>query len=177
MSGAFARLATVRRAALVMALLCASVIATEIRANEVAVLDWRQALMDTDQAQRSLDQLKSRLSDQQRQVRALADEVQSLQKRLERDGDTMSDAERQALVSELRDKGSRFQRQRGRLEQARDEQEQAFLEQARPKLDRAIKQVVEHHNIDVLVDRDSVIYAGESLDMTREVTSTFNSLN
>ncbi|WP_456268155.1 OmpH family outer membrane protein [Kushneria sp. AK178] len=151
--------------------------AATAQANEVAVLDWQQALLDTSSAQQSMNQLKNQLGSQQQQVRALGEEVQRLQQRLQSDGDVMSDSERQNVMQQLRQKGGQFQQQRGQLEQQRAEREEAFLKQARPKLDRAIEQVVKRHNVDVLVDRNSVIYAGDSLDLTREVTQTFNSLN
>ncbi|REC94084.1 OmpH family outer membrane protein [Kushneria indalinina] len=148
-----------------------------VQANEVAVLDWQQALLETSSAQQSMNQLKNQLGSQQQQVRALGEEVQRLQQRLQSDGDVMSDSERQNVMQQLRQKGGQFQQQRGQLEQKRAEQEEAFLKQARPKLDRAIEQVVKRHNVDVLVDRNSVIYAGDALDLTQEVTQTFNSLN
>ncbi|WP_299256384.1 OmpH family outer membrane protein [uncultured Kushneria sp.] len=147
------------------------------QANEVAVLDWQQALLETVSAQQSMNQLKNQLGSQQQQVKALGEEVQKLQQRLQSNGDVMSDSERQNVMQQLRQKGGQFQQQRGQLEQKRAQQEQAFLKQARPKLDRAIEQVVKRHNVDVLVDRNSVIYAGDTLDLTQEVTKTFNSLN
>lgn len=147
------------------------------QANEVAVLDWQQALLETGSAQQSMNQLKNQLGSQQQQVKALGEEVQKLQQRLQSDGDVMSDSERQNVMQQLRQKGGQFQQQRSQLEQKRAQQEQAFLKQARPKLDRAIGQVVKRHNVDVLVDRNSVIYAGDALDLTQEVTKTFNSLN
>ncbi|MFC0336532.1 periplasmic chaperone for outer membrane proteins Skp [Kushneria avicenniae] len=147
------------------------------QANEVAVLDWQQALLDTTSAQQSMNQLKNQLGNQPQQIKALGEEVQKLQQRLQSDGDVMSDSERQNVMQQLRQKGGQFQQQRGQLEQKRAQQEQAFLKQARPKLDRAIEQVVKRHNVDVLVDRNSVIYAGDALDLTQEVTQTFNSLN
>lgn len=146
-------------------------------ANETAVLDWRQALLETNEAQQSVNQMKNQLGSQQQQVRALGEEVQRLQSRLQGQGDAMSDEARENLIAELRQKGGQYQQQREQLERTRAEREQAFLEQARPKLDRAIEQVVERHGVDVLVDRQSVIYADDSLDLTREVTDTFNSLN
>ncbi|WP_438766207.1 OmpH family outer membrane protein [Kushneria sp. TE3] len=147
------------------------------QANEVAVLDWQQALLETTSAQQSMNQLKNQLGSQQQQVRSLGEEVQRLQQRLQSDGDVMSDSERQNVMQQLRQKGGQFQQQRGQLEQKRAEQEETFLKQARPKLDRAIEQVVKRHNVDVLVDRNSVIYADDALDLTQEVTQTFNSLN
>lgn len=104
------------------------------QANEVAVLDWQQALLQTSSAQQSMNQLKNQLGSQQKQVKALGEEVQKLQQRLQDNGDVMSDSERQNVMQQLRQKGGQFQQQRGQLEQKRAQQEQAFLKQARPGL-------------------------------------------
>ncbi|RKR04438.1 periplasmic chaperone for outer membrane proteins Skp [Kushneria sinocarnis] len=146
------------------------------QAADVAVVDWREALMNTSAAQRSMNQLKNQLGNQPQQVKQLGQQVQQLQQRLQQNGDVMSDNERQNLTQQLQQKGSQFQQQRQQLEQQRQQAEQAFLKQAKPKLDRAIEQVVERHDVQVLVDRQSVVYSADSLDLTKEVTSTFNSL-
>lgn len=152
-------------------------VAAQAQADDVAVLDWQQALLNTSSAQRSMNQLKNQLGSQQQQVKALGEQVQGLQEKLQKNGDVMSDSERQNLIQQLRQKGGQFQEQRASLEKTRSQKEQAFLKQAKPKLDKAIQQVVSKHNVKVLVDRNSVIFAQDSLDLTQEVTNAFNSQN
>ncbi|MCM5704123.1 OmpH family outer membrane protein [Larsenimonas salina] len=149
----------------------------QAQAADVAVLDWQQALLNTQSAQRSMNQMKNQLGGQQQQVKALGEQVQSLQEKLQKNGDVMSDSERNNLMQQLRQKGTQFQQQRAELQKKRNQQEQAFLKQAKPKLDKAIEQVVQRHDVKVLVDRNSVIYSDDSLDLTKEVTNAFNSQN
>ncbi|WP_106478947.1 OmpH family outer membrane protein [Phytohalomonas tamaricis] len=146
-------------------------------ADDIAVLDWQQALLQTNAAKQSMNELKNQLGSKQQQVQSLGQEVQQLQEKLQKNGDVMSDSERQNLVKQLRQKGTQFQQQRAELEQARQQKEQQFLKTAKPKLDNAIEQVVKRHNVQVLVDRNSVIYSKDSLDLTQEVTNAFNSNN
>ncbi|OHV10478.1 OmpH family outer membrane protein [Kushneria phosphatilytica] len=163
----------------IAALCLASILGTlsmAAQAADVAVLDWREALMNTTAAQHSMNQLKNQLGNKPQQVKQLGQQVQQLQKRLQQNGDVMSDNERQNLAQQLRQKGTQFQQQRQQLEQQRQQAEQSFLKQAKPKLDKAIEQVVQRHHVQVLVDRQSVIYSDDSLDLTKEVTNTFNSL-
>ena len=70
-------------------------------AAEVAVLDWRAALMNTQSAQSSLSQLESQIGGQQREAQSLGNELQQLQTRLQQQGETMSQSERDALIAEL----------------------------------------------------------------------------
>ncbi|QEA38792.1 OmpH family outer membrane protein [Pistricoccus aurantiacus] len=148
------------------------------QAAEVAVLDWRKALLDTQAAQRSMNQLKNQIAGQQQEAEALGKELQSLQERLQRDGATMSDAQRQSAQQEFQTKGQRFQQLRQQIAEARMRSEKTFLDQAQPKLERAVDQVIERHDIEVLADREGVIHTDiELLDVTEEVTEILNSLN
>ncbi|RAR63603.1 periplasmic chaperone for outer membrane proteins Skp [Onishia taeanensis] len=151
---------------------------TPALAADIAVLDWRQALLESDDAQQSMSELQNQIGSQQQEAEALGQEVQQLQQRLQRDGATMSESQRQAAVQELQEKGGRFQQLRRQVVQARKQSEQQFMQQAQPRLERAVDQIIERHDIEVLVDRNGVIQAkGDLLDVTDEVTEILNSSN
>lgn len=159
---------------LIGALCLLGVMAMPAQAADVAVLDWREALMSSEAAQNSMDELRNQTSEQRQQAEALAQQLQQLQQRLQQDGDVMSEAERTSTQQELRQKGARFQQLRAQIQQARQRQEQAFLESAKPRLDRAIEQVVARHDVQVVVDRDVVVHMDDGLDLTQEVTQILN---
>lgn len=147
------------------------------QAAEVAVLDWRAALMNTQSAQTSLSQLEGQIGSQQREAQGLGNELQQLQERLQRDGETMSQSERDSLIAELQQKGSRFEQLRREVIQAQQRSEQQFLESAEAKLEQAVEQVLERHNIDVLVEPQGVLHSSVDLpNVTDEVTQIFNSM-
>ena len=154
-----------------------SVLSMPAMATEVGVLDWRQALLDSDAAQRSMNEPKNQISSQQQRAESLSQELQQLQQQLQQDGAVMSESERTSAQQELRQKGSEFQQLRQQIQRAQQEKEQAFMQSAKPKLDRAIDQVVAQHDLDVVVDRDAVVFSEDGLDVTEEVTRIFNSLN
>ncbi|MDX1467336.1 MAG: OmpH family outer membrane protein, partial [Halomonas sp.] len=145
------------------------------QAAEVAVLDWRAALMETDAAERSMDELRARLADRQQEVKALGEELQDMQQRLE--GERMTETERRTTLQAFQEKGQRFEGLRREIAQARREAEQAFLEEAEPRLDQAVRQVIERHGVAVLVDPNGVLHADQDLqDLTGEVTERLNVL-
>ncbi|MDV6320282.1 OmpH family outer membrane protein [Chromohalobacter sp. HP20-39] len=154
-----------------------SVLSMPAMATEVGVLDWRQALLNSDAAQRSMNELKNQISSQQQRAQSLSQELQQLQQKLQQDGAVMSESERTSTQQELRKKGAEFQQLRQQIQRTQQQKEQAFMKSAKPKLDRAIEQVVEQHDLDLVVDRDAVVYSKEGLDVTKEVTRIFNSLN
>jgi|TARA_R110002012_G_scaffold69768_1_gene180325 outer membrane protein len=147
-------------------------------AAEVAVLDWRAALMNTQSAQESLSSLEGQIGNQQREAQSLGNELQQLQQRLQNEGETMAQSQRESLMSELQQKGSRFEQLRQEVMQAQQRSEQQFLEDAEPKLEQAVAEVLERHGIDVLVEPQGVLHSGVDLpNLTDEVTEIFNTLN
>jgi len=148
-----------------------------VSAAEVAVLDWRAALMNTQSAQSSLSQLENEIGAKQNEAQSLANELQSLQERLQSQGDSMAQSQRESLVAELQQKGSRFQQLRQEVLQAQQRSEQAFLEQSEAKLEQAVDQVIQRHSIDILVEPQGVLHSSMDLpNLTNEVTEIFNTL-
>ncbi|PKG48851.1 OmpH family outer membrane protein [Halomonas sp. MES3-P3E] len=162
-----------RRLTAVVCLLGAMILPAH--AAEVAVLDWRAALMNTQSAQASLNSLEGQIGNQQREAQNLGNE---LQQRLQNEGDTMAQSQRESLISELQQKGGRFEQLRQEVMQAQQRSEQQFLEDAESKLEQAVAQVLERHGIDVLVEPQGVLHSGVDLpNVTDEVTQIFNTLN
>jgi outer membrane protein len=143
------------------------------QAAEVAMLDWRQALMDTDAAQRSMSQLETRIESQQQEAQSLSQKLQQLQEQIQQ----MPEGDRESALQEFQQQGARFEWLRQQIAQAQQEAEQKFLQDAEPKLDQAVQQIIDRHAIEVLVEPQGVLHASRDLpDMTGEVTQILNSL-
>lgn len=148
------------------------------QAAEVALLDWRQALMETEEAQRQMSQLRSQIEGPQQEAQGLGEELQRLQQRLQQDGAVMSQSERDALLQEGQQKEQRFMELRQQIAEAQMHSEQSFLQQAEPKLEQAVDEVIGRYNIQVLVDPEGVIHSTVELrNVTAEVTQIINTLN
>ncbi|MDT0502626.1 MULTISPECIES: OmpH family outer membrane protein [unclassified Halomonas] len=138
-------------------------------ADDVAVLDWRRALMETDAAQRSMSDLESRVGSQQQQAQALEQELNQLQQR----ADSLTESERQ----QANQKVAELNRLMGEVMQARQESEQALLQRVEPKLQQAVEQIIARHSIQVLVEPQGVLHAESDLqNVTAEVTEILNSM-
>lgn len=161
-------------AALCLGLLAA--VTLPAQAEEVAVLDWRAALMETDAAQRSMNELRNRLAGQQQEAESLGQELQQMQQRLQQ-GESMTETERRTAMQEFQRKGQRFEQLRQEIGQARQQSEQQFLQEAEPKLDQAVQQVIDRHGVEVLVDPNGVLHSERELqNLTGEVTEILNTL-
>ncbi|WP_069383248.1 OmpH family outer membrane protein [Halomonas caseinilytica] len=145
----------------------------QVQAADVAMLDWQKALLETDAAQRTMNQFRNGIHAKQQEAESLGQSLQAMQQKFQ-DGGQPSPEEQQAF----RDKGQRFEQLRQEILQARQEAEQRFMEDAKPKLDRAIQQVIDRHDVQVLVAPQGVVHAeGDLPDLTGEVTELLNSLN
>lgn len=154
-------------AALSLVLLAALTLPAQ--AAEVATLDWRRALLETNAAQRSMSELESRIGSQQQQAQALEQELAQLQQR----ADSLSDSERQTANQKV----GELNRLVGEIMQAQQESEQRFLQEAESKLEQAVDQVISRHGVQVLVDPQGVLHSSvEMRDLTSEVTQILNSL-
>ncbi|MCE8022617.1 MULTISPECIES: OmpH family outer membrane protein [Halomonadaceae] len=146
--------------------------------TEVAVLDWRGALLSSNAAQRSMEQLESRLAGQQQEAQSLGQELSQLQRRLQQEGDSLPDDQRRSLIQEFQQKGSRFEQLRQQIMEEQMRAEQNFLQEAEPKLERAVEQVISRHNVQVLVEPQGVLHSERDLpNLTGEVIEILNSLN
>lgn len=152
-------------------------LALSAQAAEVALLDWRTALMESDAAQRSMGDLEGRIGGQQQEAESLGRELQQMQQRLQQEGDSMAEGERQSLIEEFQQKGSRFEQLRSQIMQEQQQAEQEFLAEAEPKLEEAVDQVITRHSVEVLVDPQGVLHSDVDLpDLTSEVTEILNTL-
>ncbi|MFC2992245.1 MULTISPECIES: OmpH family outer membrane protein [Halomonas] len=158
-----------RRLTAALSLILLAALALPAQAADVAMLDWRRALMQTDAAQRSMSELEGRIGSQQRQAQALDQELSQLQQR----AGSLSDSERQ----EANRKASELNRLVSDIMQTQQEAEQRFLSDAESRLEQAVEQVIARHGIDVLVEPQGVLHASQDLpDLTGEVTQILNTL-
>ncbi|WP_240349269.1 OmpH family outer membrane protein [Halomonas binhaiensis] len=144
-------------------------------ATEVAVLDWRKALLDCNDARQEMSQLRTRVADKQQEAQQLGTALERLSARLE--SDTTSDAETHALMQEFQQKGQRFDQLRQEILVARQAAEERFLARLEPKMDQAVNRVIARHDVDILVDPNGVLHSTRDLpDLTEEVTALLNTL-
>ena len=154
-------------AALGLALLM--LLALPAQAADVAMLDWRRALLETDAAQRSMDELDSRVGSQQRQAQSLEQELNALQQR----AGSLTDSERQ----EANRKVGELNQLMNEIMQARQQAEQQFLQRAEPHLERSVDQLITRHSVKVLVEPMGVLHSEQPLqDLTSELTQILNTM-
>ena len=142
--------------------------------QRIAVLDLQEALLSTDKISQAFEEIDQQLSSQEGRIRQLAEEGRSLQQRLQRDGDVMSESERTRLTQEMQQKVQEYQQRGNQLQQRQQQLRQEVVNDNRPQLEAVVNQLLEEHNIDILLDRQGVHFAKPEFDLTPLVAEKLN---
>jgi len=143
-------------------------------AQRIAVLDLQEALLSTDKISNAFEKIDQQLSDEEGRIRQLAEEGRSLQQRLQRDGDIMSESERTRLTQEMQQKGQEYQQLGSQLQQRQQQLRQQVVSENRPALEAIVNDLLEEHDIDILLDRQGVHFAKPQFDLTPLVAEKLN---
>lgn len=164
-------LASMRTLAMVSVLLFAVPAMAETR---IGVVDLRQALFSSNDAKTFSDQLKQDFAGTEEEVRKAQQEARSLQERLQQDGAMMNESERDRLKEEFQEKAQEFSEKKQQLDQTLNSRKQAFLEEARPEVDEAVKELMEEHDLDIILPSETVVYVKPELNLTDELLEKLN---
>ncbi len=144
--------------------------------NKIAVLDWRAALLGTDQARVEFKAIREALSQDEQEIRSLADEAKQLQEKLKAQADTLSADEKRQLSKDIQEKAEEYQFLGQRLKKEQRQRQEAYIRGVRPQLDDAVRQVIEAKKIDLLLDRQAVTFVSKRLDITQDVIAQLNKM-
>ncbi|XKH01284.1 OmpH family outer membrane protein [Marinobacter nauticus] len=163
------RLFTLVGAALLLA--CSVQASAETR---IGVVDLRQALFSSDDAQSFSQQLEKDFGDEEAKVRQVQQEAQKLQERLQKDGAMMNEAERKELSGQFQRKVQEFNQLKQRLDATVNQRKQQFVENARPEVDAAVKELLEENNLDLILPSEAVVYAKPDMNLTEALLNKLN---
>ena len=144
--------------------------------QKVAVLDWRAALLGTEQAKVEFDKIRKSLSADEKEIRDLAEQARKLQDKLKKQASNLSDDEKRQLSKDIQEKAEEYQFLGQRLKKEQRQQQEAYVRNARLLLDDAVRVVIEKKDIDLLLDCQAVTFVKPELDMTKDVITELNKL-
>jgi len=164
------------RLALMAALLLSPVVSTVAADLRVAVLDYQQALLESEAAKRYAVDSEKRFGPQLERLKKLESEAERLQKRLVNEGEKLGQADRERLDLEFRQKARDLQTQTNELNQAKSLADREVLEKLRPNLNKAVEEVIKNGNYDLVLDRAALVDMRPSFDITKQVIDRMNQL-
>ena len=158
-----------------LVLFTAALIATPAFAEmKVAVLNYQMALLESDAAKRYAVDAEKKFGPQLNKLKALESDAKRIQDRMVKEGEKMQQAERERLELEFKQKARDFQFQSKELNEAKALADRDMLQQLKPKLDKAVEEVIKQGNYDLVLERGAVVDVKPQFDITRKVIERMN---
>lgn len=142
---------------------------------KIAVLDYQMALVESDAAKRYSADAEKKYGTQVQRLRNLESDAKRLQERMQSEGAKLDQTEKEKLDLEFRQKAREFQTLSRELNEQRAKDERQVVENLRPKLEEAVKTVIQAGNYDLVIDRSAVVDVKPEFDITRQVIERLNS--
>lgn len=142
--------------------------------TKIAVLNYQMALLESDAAKRYAVESEKKFGPKLNDLKKLESDAKRIQDRLVKDGGKMQQAERERLELEFKQKARDFQFQSGELNEAKAAADQETLQKLKPKLDKAVEEIIKKGGYDLVIDRAAVVDVKPQLDITRQVIERMN---
>ena len=162
-----------RLAATLLAVFCFSAVgvAAEIK---FAVLDVQRAIGDSEEAKSLAAGVEEDLKVDQDALQKIAEDMQSLQERLQNDAEILGDAEKRRIQKDIEDKQLDYEFGVNKFRKELQDRQQEIFRQMAPKLDAVLKDLIEIEGYDVVFPRAGLLYVNTKHDITRKVTEKIN---
>ena len=149
---------------------------TAAAAMKIAVIDSEMAVLESDAAKKYAKVAESKFAPQIKQIKTLGDELKKMEQKLQKDGPTLSEAQKESRQLDIKRKYEDLQLKdrQLRMEKARSDQEE--LGKIRPKLEQAIEQISKEQSFDLVLQRGAAAYVKPEFDITRKVIERLNKM-
>lgn len=161
-----------KRSLLVVLMLLPVLASADMR---IGVVDPIGALQEADEFKTRYSKLESSLQGDQARLEQLGKEVEGLRNRLDKEGMTMGEDERQRLQTQGQQKMIEVQNLRQSAQKKLGRGQQEILDVMEPKLREAVEAVAKKRNLDMVLNGQAVVYLkGDEPDITKDVTQQLN---
>lgn len=158
-------------------LLTAALISSPVFAEmKIAVLNYQMALLESDAAKKYAVDAEKKFGSQLTKLKNLESEAKSIEDRLVKGGDRMQQAELERLELEFKQKARDFQIQSKDLNEAKAIADRDMLQKMKPKLDKAVEEILKSGNYDIVFERGAVVDVKPQFDITLRVIERMNQL-
>jgi len=152
---------------------------SQVKPQNIVTASFNAAVLQTDEAKKSLSALEARYAPKQKQLQTLNDEVESLRKQLAATNSNLSDAERATLSRSLESKEKELQRQAEDFKSDSQSESEQVFQRVAAKVYAFLQTFSQQHGYSAVIERGSdaypvVWYAANNLDITNELIKAYN---
>lgn len=143
----------------------------------IAVLNYQQALLESDAAKKYAVDAEKKFGPQVSRLKQLEADAKRIQERLMKDGDKLPQSERERMELEFKQKARDFQFQSKELNESKAVADRDMLKQLKPKLDKAVEEAIRAGGYDMVIERGAVVDVKPQYDITRKVVDRMNQMH
>jgi outer membrane protein len=145
---------------------------------KIAIITFQVAVASTNEGQRNFADLQKKYAPRENQLKALNDEIESLTKQLQTQGDKLSDAERASRAKAIDDKKKQLERSAEDLKNDGSQEMQEVYNSLASKVYDVLASYAQQQGytlvLDIAQQQNPVLYANPSTDITKAVVEAYN---
>lgn len=140
----------------------------------IAVVDMQRAVLASDEAKVAVEKFRAEKQSEINTITTLELELKSIQEKIAKDGDIMSENERRKLKNSFEEKATTYKFHRQNMQKAEQQELQALAKAMEPKMQVALKAIIDEKKFDLVVRPDMVIYNAPGTDITKLLLERLN---
>jgi len=152
-------------------MMMSSIALAEIR---IAIVDINRAAMMSDEARLRGEKLKTSFRQDEADLVALRNSIQKLEEKRQKDAAVMGEQELRKLEQDINDKKLELNFKGQKLQQRGKEANQELQSVMGPKVEKAMKSIVDEKKYDIILRREAALWAEDKFDITDELTKRIN---
>ena len=158
----------------IIAFIAAATINLAVAADKVAVVDMERALFLSDAATAAVKEFEKANQSDIDKLKSLQEDLMAAQKRVETEGDIMSDDQRRELKNEVEQKTQEYQFYGRKLQQLEEKWKRDLFNKQLPELEKTLKALIDEKGYDVVLNAQAVIFKSPDADITKLLLERLN---
>ena len=162
------------RHALIAASLVLITWTSSAQANNVAVADSQAAVLASDIAKKTIDDLNTSLKPQRERLEKLRSEIQGIQEKFQKNGAVLSDKDKKDLQAQGQNKLNEYSSMTDGVQRRIEEAQANMLKTLMPKMEKVVEELRKEGNYDIIIEKKYAIWSTDSVDLTKKITERLN---
>lgn len=141
---------------------------------KIAVVDMQRAVLASDEAKVAVEKFRGEKKSEIDTITTLELELKGIQDKIAKDGEIMSEEERRKLKNSFEEKATTYKFHRQNMQKAEQQELQALAQKMEPKMQTALKSIIDENKYDLVVRPEMVIYNAPGTDITKLLLERLN---
>jgi outer membrane protein len=150
---------------------------SSVQATEVAVIDFRAALLASNIGQEAAKDPKQKVAEMDARLKKEQADLELLAKDLKRDELTLSEGEFKKRRQTLAEHDNKVRAMAANMQRQAKALEQKLIQSLTPQGEAALKFLIEERKLDLVLNRQVSLYAAADADLTDELVKRINKDN